>query len=445
MAYDDSRFRGESGFRAEPGYHPDDEPATYGAGISGFPPGDYTYPPAEIGERTDAVSGRGYTQAHLEDVFDDPAHGEPGRDRIGVHLAWEFALLLGVAVVGFLLFRDHRFAVTGAGLRNLMISATALGLLVLGAGLSLRAASPNLAVGPIALGSALFFADHAGRGLLVTAVQAGALALVVGAVIALLTVGLHVPAWAASLGAGVAIAAWIQNHHATLRLPEGAYQPAPHAGYLFGAFAAASLAAGVVGSVKPVRRWLGRFRPVGDPADRRGGAAGAVSVAALLGSSVLAAAAGVLTTLQAGRVEPADTSLTLTALALGGALLGGTSAFGRRGGLLGTVLATALVTLVVRYLEVTDVSVPLLAVGASAIGLGLVATRLVEAFGRPRPMLAYQDTSWRPESRTKVVAEPAPGGDDGGWSGGRPTGWTSPLPASSTDDRWGRDEGWGGR
>ncbi|NJC63732.1 ABC transporter permease [Planosporangium flavigriseum] len=411
MAYDDSHFRSDRDQR------------------SGL---DYR------GEE-DGVAGRGYGLANLEDVFDDPAHGEPGRDRLGVHLVWELLLLFGVGVIGYVLYRDSRFAVTGDGLRTLMISATILGLLAVSAGLSLRAASPNLAIGPVALASALYFAEHANRGVLVSAAQAGAFALAVGALIALVTVGLHVPAWAASFGAGLGVVLWIQRHHQTLELPRGSYQPVSHAVYWFAGFAALAVVGGLLGSIRPVRRTLGRVRPVGDPADRRGGAAATVSVAALLGSSVFAAAAGVLTAMQDRRVEPADTSLVLTGLALGGALLGGTSGFGRRGGLFGTLLAAVLLALVIRYLRITHPGVSQLAIAAGAIGVGLVATRLVEAFGRPHPTFPDESERWRTVSPTAATGP----GDDEGWSGPRSMGWTSPLPASSADDRW-RDD-WSGR
>jgi hypothetical protein len=153
--------------------------------------------------------------------------------------------------------------------------------------------------------------------------------------------------------------------------------------------------------------------------------------------------AGVLIALQAGKVEPVDNSLTLTGLALGGALLGGTSAFGRRGGLLGSVLAAALLTLVIRYLEVTDRRVSQLATAAVAIGVGLVVTRLVESFGRPRGTVEREVDRWRTISPTTPTAlSPS---DNGGWSNSRPTGWTSPLPASSADDRWGNDDNWTNR
>jgi hypothetical protein len=432
MAYDDPRYRGQP---------------EYGIERDAAAPGDFdganSYPSTGHGERTDGIPRQGYAPTNLDDVFDDPAHGEPGRDRVGVHLVWELVLFFAVATVVRLLYGGSRLAVTGDGLRGLMISATVLGLLVLGTGLSLRAASPNLAMGPIALGSALFFAGHAGRGALPTAVQAGLLALAVGAVIALLVVGLHVPAWAASFGASLGVVLWIQQHRQTLVLPRGTYQPLHHAAYWFGGFVVLSLVGGLLGSLKSVRRAVGRFRPVVDPAYRRGGVAAGVSIAALLGSSVLAAGAGALMAMQAGQVQATDTSLALTGLALGGALLAGTSAFGRRGGLLGTVLATALLALVIRYLQVADLRVSQLAVGAAAIGFGLVATRLVEAFGRPRSAFEPESGQWRIVAPTTTATMPL-ASNEGGWSGSRPTGWTSPLPASSTDDRWGDDD-WGGR
>jgi ribose/xylose/arabinose/galactoside ABC-type transport system permease subunit len=438
MAYDDSRFRGE------PDYGDDDDgtDAAFG-GTSAYPPGSYAYAGGERGERTDGIARRGYGPSNLDDVFDDPAHGEPGRDRLGVHISWELVLLAAAAVVGYVLYTDHRSAVTGDGLRGLMLSATVLGLLILGTGLSLRAAAPNLAVGPIAVASSMFFADHADGGLLATALKAGLLALAVGTVMALMVVGLHVPAWAATFGAGLAVVVWIQQHHSILKLPAGAYQPLPQAVYWFGGFVALAVVGGVLGSVRPIRRAVGRFRPVSDPAHRRGGAAATVGVAALLGSSALAAVAGVLIALRAGQVQAADPSLTLTGLALGGALLAGTSAFGRRGGLLGAVLAAILLTVVIRYLEVTDRKVAQLAIAAVAIGVGLIVTRLVETFGRPLATAEREVDQWRTISPSSASATPSD--PDNGWGNSRPTGWTSPLPASSADDRWEGDGTWGGR
>src|SRR5207249_3254346 len=119
--------------------------------------------------------------------------------------------------------------------------------------------------------------------------------------IAVAVVGLHVPAWAASLGAGLAIMVWIDSRSGAFQLPNGVYQPKDQAVYWFGGFVLLAFLGGALGSVRGIRRGVGRFRPVGDPAYRRGGGAAAVSVLVLLGSSALAAVAGVLLALQAGR------------------------------------------------------------------------------------------------------------------------------------------------
>jgi len=431
MAYDDSRLRGDPAYRDEPD-------------------ADYAYTPYATGsypvsDSPDATTRHSMAPGRLDDVFDDPTYGDVGRDRMGIHLVWELILLLAVAGVGFLLYRDHRAAVTGAGRDDLMISAVVLGLLVLGTGLSLRGAAPNLAVGPIAYASALYFADHADKGLLVTAVQTGLLALAVGAVIALAVAGLHVPAWAASLGAGFGLMVWISSRRGTFALPAGVYQPQDDALYWFGGFVLLAFVGGVFGSMRGIRRGVGRFRPTGDPAYRRGGGAAAVCVLVLLGSSGLAAAGGILLALQQGKVEATDQSLNLLALSLGGALLAGTSAYGRRGGLFGGALAAVLITLVVKYFDVSDRHVAPLAVGAVAIGVGLIATRLVETYGRPRSTLEQEVEAWRTVAPSNGSTVPnAAAASENGWGGSRPTGWTSPLPASSADDRWGGDD-WSGR
>ena len=111
---------------------------------------------------------------------------------------------------------------------------------------------------------------------------------------------------------------------------------------------------GAVGLIRPARRAVGRFRPVADPARRRGGGAATITGLAIAGSALLASAAGVLTALDVREVTTTENGmaaagLATTALALGAALIGGTSAYGRRGGVFGTVLAVAAMTLLFRY------------------------------------------------------------------------------------------------
>ena len=167
--------------------------------------------------------------------------------------------------------------------------------------------------------------------------------------------------------------------------PAELYDPAPHVYYWFGGFCALSIVASLVGLVPGVRRGFGRFRPVADPARRRGSVAAIVTLAATIVATILAGLGGVLQVSVAGVAAPSD-GLELTGLALGAALLGGTSAYGRRGGIFGTVLAVALLTVIARYSDEAGLGWPVAALAAVAIGLGLAVTRLVERLGRPRAM-----------------------------------------------------------
>src|SRR6185437_9465758 len=390
MVYDDSRYRGEPGFRDEPDFRssgvPEDAPSVSSIYSSGSYPVD-DYSPASDSTLTIASNRRATPSAAvLDGVFDDPEHGDPGRDRMGVHVLWELVLLLGAAALAFLLRDADAAALKGDGLKDLFLFAVEIGLVAVGMGLSLRAHSVNLAVGPIAYASALFFADGSDQGLLVTAGLTLVLALGAGVVIAVLVAGFHVPSWAASLGAALAVMVWINQHRAA-KVVDGTYDPHKHALYWFAGLALVSVAGGLLGMIKFVRRGVGRFRPVADPAKRRGGTGGALSAVALMGSSILAAGAGIVLALDQRDVTPTDNGLALTGLALGAALLGGTSAFGRRGGIFGTLLAVILIVLLVRYSSAEKWNVSLLAVAAFAIGGGLVVTRLVETFGRPRPLI----------------------------------------------------------
>jgi hypothetical protein len=229
-----------------------------------FPVPDYSTPdPAQGGGR------RAVTPAELDEVFDDPSDGDPGMDRMMIHLIWEAVLLVAVAGLAFWYRHGYPAALSGAGLRALLISAASLGFLALGAGLSLRAGVVNLAIGPIAIGTGLFVATHSDRGMMMTVAIALAGAAAVGLVAGLVVAVLHVPGWAASLAAGLGVVVWIQKH-ANAAPVTATYQPERQAYYWFGGFAALALLGGILGLIKPIRRGVGKFRPTGDPALRRG-------------------------------------------------------------------------------------------------------------------------------------------------------------------------------
>jgi ribose/xylose/arabinose/galactoside ABC-type transport system permease subunit len=349
----------------------------------------------------------------VADGFDDPAHGEPGRDGVAVHVAWELVLAAGLAVLTWLLWRDAPAALRGDGLRVLLVDVVTVGLLVLAAGLSLRTAAVNLAIGPVAVAAALHVAEQGDRGVEVALGHAAAVAAVGGLVVGLVVVVLHVPGWAASLAAAAGVVVYIQRR-ADPVLVQAGYDPRENAFHLFAGFAAVAVLGGLFGAIRPVRRLVGRFRPVADPSRRRGGVAATVVVVAFVSSTVLAMLAGVLLATNAdGPIVPTE-GLGWTAIAVGAALLAGTSAYGRRGGIFGTVLAVSLVTVLFTWVEARGWTFSRWAVGGAALGAGLVITRLVEAYGRPRPADADR--------------EGGPHGD-----GPLGSGWSVPRPAPVGD------------
>ncbi|MEU7615456.1 ABC transporter permease [Micromonospora rifamycinica] len=379
--------------------------------------------------------------AAAENVFDDPAQGEPGRDRLGVHVAWELVLLVALAALAYLLWRADPDALRGEGLRRLLVDAVALGLLVVAAGLSLRTAAVNLAIGPVALAAALHFAEQGDRGVSTALVPALAAAALGGLALAWAVVVLHVPGWAASLAAAAGMIVWIERWKLPVAV-QADYDPRRNAYYLFAGFAAVAVLLGAFGAIRAVRRLVGRFRPVADPARRRGMAAALVTAAALITSTVLAMLAGVLVAANGtGPVTPAS-GLDWTVLAVGVSMLGGTSAYGRRGGIFGALLAVALVVTYLAWAAETGAATDRWAVGGAALAAGLLVTRMVETYGRPRT--APGEPVDLPPVRDGAISS--------GWSmppAGEARNWTPALPERTADTdtppdpweapRWQRD------
>jgi ribose/xylose/arabinose/galactoside ABC-type transport system permease subunit len=415
MAYDDSIYRRPDVDSTDPvGFSTrDDSPR---AGVSG----EYQEGPGNT---------RRVPPGRLHDAFDDPSHGEPGRDRLGVHWLWEFLLLAATAAVALLHFRASPDSFRGEGFDVLLVAAAVLGLLALGAGLTLRAGVPNLALGPVAVAAALHFAENGDRGTEAAVLPAVAAAAVLGLILTVLVVGFHVPAWAASLAGALGVVVYIQQRSGPVDV-QGGYDPNRHAVYLFGGFAVLALLGALLGAIKTVRRSVGRFRPVADPAARRGVFAAIVAAIALVVSTVFAMLAGVL--LAAGSTDPVapTTGLEWTGLAIGAALLGGTSAFGRRGGIFGTLFAVVLITLFVAYSDEQGWNISLYAVAAVAMVIGLIVTRLVEMYGRPR---SAGDLDGRTDGDLSTAFA---------WTqADRAESWSSTLPVQPTESR---NESWGG-
>jgi hypothetical protein len=413
MAYDDTTFRRQSDDQE------DGDPAAY---RNGFAATDYR------SRRRDLDPADGGAR-HTEPTADLALRAGDGHDRLGVHIGWEIVLLLGVAAIGYLLYRLDPASLKRPALDTLLVAAAAIGLLTLGMGVTLRAGVPNLAIGPIALAAELHYAENGDLGLLKCALPALLIAAAGGLVVAVLILALHVPGWAATLGAGLGVIVYDQMRTVPV-VVQGEYDPTDHAIYLFGGFAVLAVLGGLLGTVGTIRRWLGQTRPDGDAAVRRGGAAALPVIGSLVLSSVFATVAGILMAAQSVKAIVPTTGLEWTGIALGTALVAGTSAYGRRGGIFGTLLAVTGMTLFLDYSDRRNLDIALFAIAAGTIGGGLIITRLVETYGKQLPLTpldaqesaaASTGSSWQPDIWEQAAAPPPRSDrwDDGPWSGAR--------------------------
>ncbi|MDT4991018.1 MAG: hypothetical protein QOH97_910, partial [Actinoplanes sp.] len=412
MAYDDTAFRQQSDDQT------DGDPAAY---RNGFAAADYRSRRRDL----DPADGA----RHAEVTADLGGRTGDGRDRLGVHLGWEIVLLLGVAAIGYLLYRLDPASLKRPALDTLLVAAAAIGLLTLGMGVTLRAGVPNLAIGPITLAAELHYAENGDLGLVKSGLPALVIAAAGGLVIAVLILALHVPGWAATLGAGLGVIVYDQLRTAPV-IVQGDYDPTDYATYIFGGFAVLAVLGGLLGTVGVVRRWLGRMRPDGDAAVRRGGAPALPVIGSLVLSSVFATVAGILMAAQSVKAIVPTTGLEWTGIALGTALVAGTSAYGRRGGVFGTLLAVAGMTLFLDYSYRRNFDIALFAIAACAIGGGLIITRLVETYGKQLPLTlldaaenaaASTGSSRQPDIWERATAAPPRSDrwDAGPWSGAR--------------------------
>ncbi|GAB3529411.1 hypothetical protein [Phytohabitans suffuscus] len=316
--------------------------------------------------------------------FAPPPPPPPPRPRargIFAHLGWEAFLLLLVLLTAVIV------AATGTLFRGAQPwgNLATVGLLASAFALSLRTATPNLAVGAIAVLAGATYAKLAQND--VPGVLAGVLAVLVALLVGLLlglVVGLtSVPAWAATLG-GLALAQGI-----AFGLLDG--QNVPTGGAPGGTgrailwtlvFAAVSVGGGLLWLIPGIRAALGANRSQDDPVRLRA-AKLAGALAGLGGSGLLAGLSGVALVTYLGVAGPSTGDNLL--FAAGAALLGGVSAFGGRGGIAGTALATALLVFANHGLLQADAPrwVTFYLTPALAILLGVVVSRLIEAISGP--------------------------------------------------------------
>lgn len=432
-------FHVEPDFRVEPDYRTESGASVYdpntgpvaGTGLGASGASESAESSAGLPGRTTALalpsastSEGGPSAAELNNAFDDPQHGEPGRDRLAAHAIWEIVLLIAAVVVGILL--NQKSHLGNSDIRGLLVLASVYGVVAMAAGLSLRAGAVNLAVGPIMVGSGLYFAQqHANHNFWTSAGLALLVAAGVGAGIAVVVTILHVPGWAASLAAFVCVDVWITHLPAKVTV-SGGPDVLGNGYYVFAVVAAVGILCGLAGSFRPVRRTIGRYRSVSDPADRRGPIAAWTTGVALVISSVLAAVAGILYALSNTSVAT-DNGLIWSVTAVAVALVGGTSAFGRRGGIFGTILAACLFVVVIDYEKLTTWRIDERLILGGALLLGLIVTRGVEIFGRPPRLYSEVSTSgWLRGSAPR-------------WSEdeGKPTAAATTSSSGESDNPWG--------
>lgn len=307
----------------------------------------------------------------------------PVRDRIAVNLVWEaiLAVVAGVLIVAMISLTTHH------NLTSAMNSAGYLGLIAAGLAFSLRAGSPNLAVGAITGFSATLAAylctEHGWGKWLAVAAAVGA-ATLIGLVLGLLSGMLSVPAWATTLGAGFALQAGALGlaNYRVINFPLSAKYPTA---LWLTLFLFISVGGGLLWLIPGLRRVLSAARLPGDPGRWAGMGPALSQTAGLAGSSLLAGLAAAPLLAYLGAAEPTE-GPALTVPALAAVLIGGVSIFGRRAGIFGTALGVVILTVAQTLLTYNAVSswVWMLLTGLAVL-VGLVISRLLEtitdAFG----------------------------------------------------------------
>jgi ribose/xylose/arabinose/galactoside ABC-type transport system permease subunit len=310
------------------------------------------------------------------------------QDHPFVSLIWDGVLLIiTVALVGAALATTHQ-----AHLADITRPIGYLGLIATGFALSLRTGTPNLAVGAIAGTTGVIGAHLATEGSSVWAAMAEGVAIATGAglIAGLVVAALSVPAWAATLALAAlaeSAALGISNVNGEL-IPlhvSGTYP----AGQWIAAFVAVSVAGGLLWLVPGVRSALSKTRSAGEPGRWAGLGPGLGAVIGLAGSSLLAGAGGASMALYEQAAQPASNALNLTLIAFAATTVGGVSVYGRRAGVLGTVLGVVIVQTVVFLMTLHAVSVSWFdfAIGGLiAVGLGVnrVLESITEALNRRR-------------------------------------------------------------
>ncbi|WP_018352311.1 hypothetical protein [Longispora albida] len=316
----------------------------------------------------------------------DAAAAQPlGKDRLFVHVVWEVLLACAVTAVAVALYALEPDTYRQPSLRHSLVWIVVILTLAIGVSLTVRAGVVNLAAGPVAVWSSNLFARHDYDGYAVAGAYAVGGALAAGLVLALLVCVFRVPAWAASLGLALLTVAVPLPYVPSLE--NAAHRSEKEIRIWLVCAIAVSLLGGLLMLARGPRRALSQYRIDGDPAGRPGPGPSLLAALTLVASCGLAGLAGIMHTLAMRQpVEATQLGITLSTAALAAVLIGGVSAYGRRGGVAGTVLGVFLVIALDKLLNHnTGYQLGLLGTAAMVLIAGLLVTRLIEWRTQPRP------------------------------------------------------------
>lgn len=302
------------------------------------------------------------------------------------HLIWE-AVLLALTVVAAVVWSMQ----DGSRMSPVLFAVASTGLLATAFALSLRTATPNLAVVGVAALAGVTYAGvlDAGAPVLVAAFAAIAAAAFAGVAMGLVAGLLQAPGWAVSLGGlalmqGIVLAATGGTPQRLAR--EGVIRSEGAATGWLVLFLLLSIGGAVVWSVPAVRQALSGNRVVAGEPPSPFGARLLGAVVGMGVSSLIAGAAGVLLTGRIGGTTLTAADITQLAIVAGAVLLGGVSVAGGRGGYLGTVLGVVLLSLVHMTVLVANGPrwMPTVVFGLAVLA-GLGVSRALEALQPARP------------------------------------------------------------
>lgn len=399
MAYDDVGRRYPDGYGTSDdlkppahGDYPDDpfspERDPYAASPS---TGSTDLPTVETRYNTGTNSAIG---DRLDHVYDEVGDRE-SNDRLLVHIVLEVVLMLGAGGIMFAAYQADSSLFKGSSLKHLILALTAVLFIATASALTLRVRAVNLGLFAFVFaGAAIFLELYNERGTAVSGAIAIGTTLAAGVVLAILILLFKVPGWAAGLGVGLALFAGVTQLKLPAKVPDYAFDVNSRGLILCVAAVAVSVVGGIVGALPGTRRVLGACRDTNDGQKRSRGAITA-TLFGTVGAAVLAGVAGVILALSqtggSGTGAVPGTTVLYGGLGLAAALLGGTSAHGRRGGFVGTLLGTAAMVGFYMLGVAKEWSLsPTVYVGAGLVA-GLVVTWLVELLGKPDQVRLYDD------------------------------------------------------